>query len=312
VDRESCGHQYDRGVARLTAAGVALTLVSLVIPACGESDAPSRADYIAKADYICAAGETTLTINGRDARFPSEGTAESNRDRAEDQQATLDELEALGSPSDQSGVIDEWLEARTEQIDVQKAGADALEAGDRAEVSALTDRYVAARRQEWSAAKDYGFKVCSQPVSDYSGTQADAQGNAFPHAKVFVDFGHGMKAYEGRVGGQSVPCLQGNNGATACTPEFQPDDPPGAVNLYISSGGPQGLTVVFARDPASSVRLDFYESDSRTIPLMRLPAGSPFRVATHFAIARTPGDVTSATSLDSEGNELATENAFEG
>lgn len=68
---------------------------------------------------------------------------------------------------------------------------------------------------------------------------------------------------------------------------------------------------MFARAPATSGRFDFFPpKKSQTFGLKTLPPHSPFKIATVFAVVKTPVSPKTVTSLDSEVNELAKEDLF--
>jgi hypothetical protein len=146
---------------------MASVLALAFFPGCDGSDPDplTRAEYIAQADRICVTQEVSVTtLDGKEIEFPSGGSPSANRDYADDKESILDDLEALAPPSADREVIDAWLAARQQQIDLLREGAEAQESKDDSRVRALTDQFGAARRRELAAARDYGMKFCSRPA----------------------------------------------------------------------------------------------------------------------------------------------------
>lgn len=143
---------------------IAIGFGGCLLAGCGESeDTLTTDEYRAQADEICVREAGITTLDGKEIRRPLVATASANRDLADDKQAALDQLDELDPPTTDGAIIDEWLAAREEQIDLLREGVDAQKAGDTPRVKALTNQFTNARRREFATAGDFGMKVCSHP-----------------------------------------------------------------------------------------------------------------------------------------------------
>lgn len=139
----------------------------------GEPSALSKSQFIAQADARCA--EANVAIAGL-----ATGASAENLEllATQEQQITagvLESIQGLGAPSDPSGVLDQYLEALSEQVSINRRRARAAASGDTATYDQLSAELAQAKADARAAAEEYGFESCGQEGSAVapSGSEPD-------------------------------------------------------------------------------------------------------------------------------------------
>lgn len=140
----------------------------LAFAACGDDDddsgPPSRDEFIAQADAICADFQELDEGISADLEAARDGQeqAEVLRRAVAEAEQSIDDLDALEAPEDGSEQFESYLAAMRDQIAAFDQAADQLEAGDVAAaqrtVTSAEERGAEVRR----IAQDYGFEVCGR------------------------------------------------------------------------------------------------------------------------------------------------------
>jgi hypothetical protein len=110
---------------RLAAAPLTTLLLALGLVACGGSDAPTKAEFGADADKVCAAAEKNLANIGQNAKSRQEIAAAVDK-VIDETQNSLDDLKALDRPDGAAGeAADKFVNSL--QTDIEDKGIPALE-----------------------------------------------------------------------------------------------------------------------------------------------------------------------------------------
>ena len=148
----------------------------MFLAGCGDDGPPSdaRADYIARADRICAeANRQGASINDRlravdkAATDPEAALAEAApilREAATSQREANEKLKSLPAPSADRDEINKLNALHDDQVELVDRMADAAEAGDvqRLQTTGAEVEPVSERARD--AAQDFGFKECGAGV----------------------------------------------------------------------------------------------------------------------------------------------------
>jgi hypothetical protein len=110
---------------RLAAAPLTTLLLAFGLVACGGSDAPSKAEFGADADKVCAAAEKHLGDIGQNATSRAE-IAEAVDKVIDETQNSLDDVKALDRPDGAAGEAADKFVASLES-DIEDKGIPALE-----------------------------------------------------------------------------------------------------------------------------------------------------------------------------------------
>ena len=110
---------------RLAAAPLTTLMLALGLVACGGDDAPTKAEFGAEADKVCAAAEKNLGEIGQDATSRAE-IAKAVDKVIDETQNSLDDLKALDRPDGAAGeAADKFVDSL--ESDIQDKGIPALE-----------------------------------------------------------------------------------------------------------------------------------------------------------------------------------------
>jgi hypothetical protein len=110
---------------RLAAAPLTTLLLALGLVACGGDDSPTKAEFGAEADKVCAAAEKNLGEIGQNATSRAE-IAKAVDKVIEETQNSLDDLKALDQPDGAAGeAADKFVSSL--QSDIEDKGIPALE-----------------------------------------------------------------------------------------------------------------------------------------------------------------------------------------
>ena len=170
---------------------LALLSAALVAFGCGDSDdddappreaggaPPTKSEYIAQADEICARDraefDSDLRHGGlrRDARLGRESDQANNspeyrrsadllQEGIDKGEAQIEELRAITPPAGDEQVIEDWLDAGAQAIDVRASAVDPLRSGDIITAQEFADRSRSLDTKADGIATRYGFEVCGQ------------------------------------------------------------------------------------------------------------------------------------------------------
>jgi hypothetical protein len=160
-------------------APAALLLVALaVLAGCGSSSssAPTKAEYVAKADAICkAAGEKTAPLVTKlesSAGAIASGSATVAREVApvlvklhEVGASSLSQLRALKEPTGEKAAIEKYLSPLTNVVAAAGQAASSLGAGQPSAAFGLLAQVESDAQQATSAAGAYGVAPCGSVVA---------------------------------------------------------------------------------------------------------------------------------------------------
>ena len=153
------------GGTRLASIAVGFVICGTLFAACGGSDAPSRDDFIAQADQICA--DYTASADAKDAEFQAtidsgdfEGAAVLFEEATAEISTSLDEIEEIGAPEGDEETIDEWIALGREQVVIAGDIADAVRAEDAPAIQASLAEGQALRDEADAIADEYGMVDC--------------------------------------------------------------------------------------------------------------------------------------------------------
>jgi hypothetical protein len=155
---------------RPAALSLAVLLSAGFIAACGGSDAPSKEDFIAEADQICADFNEQATAKAQefqDALNQNDlATAASVfEDNAAAINTGLDEIEDIGIPDGDQETLDEWISLGRQQADLASEVADAVANGDGNTVQAKIEEGDRIQTEADRIADDYGMVDCGSAGS---------------------------------------------------------------------------------------------------------------------------------------------------
>jgi hypothetical protein len=155
-----------------------LSATGLLLTGCGDDDDPpeptpelTKTEYIEEADLLCSTEELGRTIEAgvpeREYSSWREESADSIRRLADFQEEFLEHLEALTPPQADEKLIDRWLYARQQQINIWRDdSAPAIEEDDRPRLRAIAARIRQLQTEELALAAQYGMKDCSEPQDE--------------------------------------------------------------------------------------------------------------------------------------------------
>jgi hypothetical protein len=162
------------GGTRLAALAVGLVLFGTAFAACGGdggSDAPSKDDFIAQADQICA--DYTASADAKDAEFQAtidsgdfDGAADLFIETTDEITTSLDEIEAIGIPEGDEETIDEWISLGREQVVIAGEIAESIRAEDAPAIQAGLKEGEALQKEADAIADDYGMIDCGSAGND--------------------------------------------------------------------------------------------------------------------------------------------------
>lgn len=150
------------GTAATAALLLALAAVLGVWPFGGQL---SREEFVERGDEICA--EARAEFKQRQSEPPrSAGAAgELTRELVEVAEDEHDDLEGLAEPDQLSALVDRYLAAQEEGIDLMRSGVEAAEAADaRAYEEAQAELARTQRDPRQRLARRIGFRECSRPL----------------------------------------------------------------------------------------------------------------------------------------------------
>jgi hypothetical protein len=151
--------------SRPASLSLAVLLSAGFIAACGGSDAPSKEDFIAEADQICA--DYNLDAKDKQAEFQSaidsgdlEGAAQIFEENAAAINDGIDEIEAIGLPEGDEETIESWFDLGRQQADIAGEMADAIAADDGQALDAALAEGDQIQQEADAIADDYGMVDC--------------------------------------------------------------------------------------------------------------------------------------------------------
>jgi hypothetical protein len=165
---------FSSGSTRLASVAVGLVLCGTLFAACGGdsgSDAPSKEDFIAQADQICA--DYTAGAEAKDAEFQAtidsgdfEGAAVLFEETTAEITTSLDEIEEIGIPEGDEATIEEWIKLGREQVVVAGEIADAIRIEDAPGIRAGLREGEALQAEADTIADEYGMVDCGSAGND--------------------------------------------------------------------------------------------------------------------------------------------------
>jgi hypothetical protein len=126
--------------------------------------AVSTEEFITAADARCAEANAAIANLSGDATVSSTAVQQ----QLDITKQTLTGLQALGSPEDPDGSLDDFYAAMQEQVSVLKQQAAALASGDTAASDTLGVQLAQAESDAGTAAASFGLEECGQPGSTLS------------------------------------------------------------------------------------------------------------------------------------------------
>jgi hypothetical protein len=142
---------------RLRSGGTALAVIAFAIAGCGGGDdAPSKAEYIGKADAICKKGNDEIAKGAAAlgaSPTPDEATTFAKDKLIPNIEGQLSDLRDLDKPDGDGDTIDAITDALQSGLDKAKADPSSLVSGD-----AATTPFADANAK----ADAYGLKVCGK------------------------------------------------------------------------------------------------------------------------------------------------------
>ena len=159
----------------MLAVAIGLVLSGALIAACsgdgGGSDSPSKEDFIAQADRICAdisAESDALVPDVMEAidQNDFDTVADLYDELATGLSQGLDEIEALGSPEGDEQTIDQWLALGRETVAIAGEIEDLFRAQDTDAVEAALEEGRKIASESDSIADDYGMVDCGSAGND--------------------------------------------------------------------------------------------------------------------------------------------------
>lgn len=176
---------------RLIALAAAAALAAGVA-ACGGDDAPETSipaiatdptETLSKSEFIDELDSVCLTVNAQIEEFAANGEGISAATEiAQLRQGILDEIEDVGPPEQDRVTLDDFVTAYENVVVAgRKIGAAVKSGGDTVQPEADLE---AARAEAETAATEYGFKNCGQPVDTSAtpgvGEPSDGGGTVAP------------------------------------------------------------------------------------------------------------------------------------
>ena len=144
---------------------VAVVLVAVAFAACGGSDAPSKSDYIAKADASCKKNDAETKQLGQELNTALDsgdfaGAAAAAQKALDSSAANLEEIKSMDRPDGSSEELDAIFTSAQKSFDQIDVLIAAIKSGDgnaiRAEATKITPLTDATSKQ----ATEFGFKAC--------------------------------------------------------------------------------------------------------------------------------------------------------
>jgi hypothetical protein len=165
-----------RGVSRASVIAAATAGGLLILTGCGGSGGPSKSQYIAKADAVCATAHTqTAPLIGQVAAAGASlasGAAGAARRLAAAVQRLhevaaggLAQLRALRQPSGDHAAIERFLTPLASVVDAIGQAATVLGSGQAPQALGLLQQVQPVARQVTSAAQAYGLRECGSLFS---------------------------------------------------------------------------------------------------------------------------------------------------
>ena len=152
--------------------GLLLGVLAVVLATAGcggdDDDSDGSASTVSKAEFIQRADELCRDFRRKRDDLEAEADATSDTDRqaqifrqlADEADATGDKFERLPVPAGDKAIIDRYISASRDQIDVVRRIADALDDRDPGAVATLLGSGERSGDEVQDIAQDYGFKVC--------------------------------------------------------------------------------------------------------------------------------------------------------
>jgi hypothetical protein len=120
------------------------------------TQALTKTDFITKADAICAEANSAL------GSLPSADAATIAGQEADITQNVVDQINALGAPSEDASTLQQYLDAENEVLDNYKKVQLAQARNDTTTLSTLNQAIDAAKARAEASATAYGFQECSK------------------------------------------------------------------------------------------------------------------------------------------------------
>ncbi|MDX6633550.1 MAG: hypothetical protein QOG09_823 [Solirubrobacterales bacterium] len=148
-----------------------LALSSLALAACGgdngvpitsfptptvATQALTKTDYIAQADAVCAEANAAL------GSLPATDAATLATQKVDISQNLVDQLDALGLPTEDETTLQRYLDAENQILDNQKKIQLAQQRGDTSTTATFTTAISTAEADAKAAAESYGFQECGK------------------------------------------------------------------------------------------------------------------------------------------------------
>jgi hypothetical protein len=162
------------GGSRIALVAAGLVVSGVLFIACGGdggSDSPSKDDFIAQADQICAefnndsdarVAEVESLINNGDF----DGAADLFLENADLISGALDEIEALGVPEGDEQTVEDWIALGREQAATAEEVAEAIRVEDGAAITAGIEKGDANLAEADAIADEYGMIDCGSAGND--------------------------------------------------------------------------------------------------------------------------------------------------
>lgn len=162
------------GRIRIAAICVGALLTAVAFAGCGggdDSGAPSKDDFIAQADQICA--DYKVAADAKEAEFLSlvdggdlEGAADLFIETTDGITTALDDIVALGAPEGDEETINDWVALGREQVVVAGDIAESVRADDGPAIEAALAEGEALQDEADIVADEYGMIDCGSAGND--------------------------------------------------------------------------------------------------------------------------------------------------
>lgn len=135
----------------------------------------TRAEYIARADQICAGAHDEFRDLQR-GHPETASEAEALTDELVDvAEGELDDVAELNGPDELDDAVDRYLEAREAGLELLRAGLDAASDQDAFAYERAQARLASTQDGRERLAREVGFDECSRPITDREQLRRDAQ-----------------------------------------------------------------------------------------------------------------------------------------
>ena len=149
---------------------VAIVLAAVALAACGGSDAPSKSDYIAKADASCKKNDAETKqlgeqLNAQLSKGDFAAAAATAQKGLESSKANFDEVKNMDRPDGTSDQLDAVFTSAQKGFDQLSATITAIKSGNVQSIQAEAAKVTALTTATSKLATEFGFKSCGVSTS---------------------------------------------------------------------------------------------------------------------------------------------------